>query len=146
MGTTWKINMHSFLVICELQLLFNVYSFHLNDLCTLAYTFILLISFKHVYILHDNNSTTSGIVNWDGIMLIWHQYFQLTNYIQPCTSVLRNRLGLVFEKREKKLELLCFWTFSIIWYSKNYKKQRFGDWICFHPQVGGGETATLLGP
>jgi hypothetical protein len=32
-------------------------------------------------------------------------------------------------------ELLGFWTLSIIQYSRNYKTQHFGNWICFHPQV-----------
>jgi hypothetical protein len=42
-------------------------------------------------------------------------------------------------------ELLVFRTLSTVRCSKNYKRQRFGNWICFHPQVN-GETPTLLGP
>jgi hypothetical protein len=34
-------------------------------------------------------------------------------------------------------ELLGFWTSSIIQYSKNYRIQCFGNWICFRPQVTG---------
>jgi hypothetical protein len=34
-------------------------------------------------------------------------------------------------------DLLDFWTSSIIWYSRIYKAQRLGNWICFHLQVGG---------
>jgi hypothetical protein len=38
-----------------------------------------------------------------------------------------------------------FWTFSIVLYSK--KTRRFGNWICFRPQVNVGEkTPTQLGP
>jgi hypothetical protein len=38
-----------------------------------------------------------------------------------------------------------FWTFSIALYSK--KTRRFGNWICFRPQVNVGEkTPTQLGP
>jgi hypothetical protein len=42
-------------------------------------------------------------------------------------------------------ELLGFRTLSIVRYSQNWKTQRFGNWICFRPQVR-GETPTLLGP
>jgi hypothetical protein len=42
-------------------------------------------------------------------------------------------------------ELLEFSTLSIIWYSKNWKTQLFGNWICFHVQVS-RETPPLLGP
>jgi hypothetical protein len=35
---------------------------------------------------------------------------------------------------------------SIVRHSKKHERsQRFGNWICFHPQVR-GETPTLLGP
>jgi hypothetical protein len=34
-----------------------------------------------------------------------------------------------------------FWTFSIVLYSK--KTGRFGNWICFHPQVKVGEKTPL---
>jgi hypothetical protein len=38
-----------------------------------------------------------------------------------------------------------FWTFSIVLYSK--KTQRFGNWICFRPQMKvGGKTPTQSGP
>jgi hypothetical protein len=30
-----------------------------------------------------------------------------------------------------------FWTLFIVRYSKNQRTQRFGNWICFHLQVGG---------
>jgi hypothetical protein len=42
-----------------------------------------------------------------------------------------------------------FLDFSIVRYSRDYKTRRFGNWICFRPQVkgGGGEkTPTQLGP
>jgi hypothetical protein len=39
-----------------------------------------------------------------------------------------------------------FWTLSIFRYSRNYKRQRFGNCVCFRLQVMGTETATLLGP
>jgi hypothetical protein len=36
-----------------------------------------------------------------------------------------------------KSELLGFWTLSIVRYSRNYKTQRFGNWLCFRLQVRG---------
>jgi hypothetical protein len=37
------------------------------------------------------------------------------------------------------------WTFSIVWYPKeHYRRQRFGNWICFIVQVRELETPTLL--
>jgi hypothetical protein len=56
-----------------------------------------------------------------------------------------HRLGDFKFSKVKWSELLDFWTLSIVRYSRNQKAQRFGNWICFHPQVG-GETPTLLGP
>jgi hypothetical protein len=41
-------------------------------------------------------------------------------------------------------ELLGFWTFSIVQYSREQKTRRFGNSICFHPQVKGEDTQ--LGP
>jgi hypothetical protein len=32
-------------------------------------------------------------------------------------------------------ELLCSWTLFIARYSRNYKTQRFENFICFRPQV-----------
>jgi hypothetical protein len=42
-------------------------------------------------------------------------------------------------------ELVSFWTFSIVRYSRNQKTKRFGDWICFRPQER-GKTPTQLCP
>jgi hypothetical protein len=42
-------------------------------------------------------------------------------------------------------ELLGLWTLSTVWHTTNHRIQRFGNWICFHPQVR-GEKPTLLGP
>jgi hypothetical protein len=42
-------------------------------------------------------------------------------------------------------ELLGFWTFSIVRYSRDNKTRCFGNWICFRPQVR-GKTPTQLGP
>jgi hypothetical protein len=42
--------------------------------------------------------------------------------------------------------LLGFWILSIVRYSKKQKNTRFGNWICFRPQVRGQETPTQLGP
>jgi hypothetical protein len=40
------------------------------------------------------------------------------------------------DRRKRKLsELLNFSTLSNVLYSKNYRTQRFGNWICFRPQV-----------
>jgi hypothetical protein len=41
------------------------------------------------------------------------------------------------EQREVS-ELLGLWTLSIALNSKYYKIQRFGNWICFRPQVKRG--------
>jgi hypothetical protein len=49
-----------------------------------------------------------------------------------------NSLGYV--TLYKHTELLDFWTFSIARYSRNKKIQRFGNWICFCPQVKGDDT------
>jgi hypothetical protein len=35
-------------------------------------------------------------------------------------------------------ELLGSWTSSIVWYSREQKTRRFGNWSCFHTQVRGG--------
>jgi hypothetical protein len=43
-------------------------------------------------------------------------------------------------------ELLGFWTFSIVRYSREQKTRRFGNWIFFRPQVTGKKTPTRLGP
>jgi hypothetical protein len=39
--------------------------------------------------------------------------------------------------RKEKSELLGFWTFSIVRYSRNWKTVHFRNWICFCPQVWG---------
>jgi hypothetical protein len=36
-------------------------------------------------------------------------------------------------------ELLDLLTFSIVQYTREMKTRRFGNWICFRPQVKGGE-------
>jgi hypothetical protein len=38
---------------------------------------------------------------------------------------------------------LVFWTFSIVWYSRKQKTRRFGNWICFRPQVKGARRHLL---
>jgi hypothetical protein len=40
-------------------------------------------------------------------------------------------------------ELLGFWTFSIVWYSRDYKTQCFGNWICFRHLVRGEDTYSV---
>jgi hypothetical protein len=42
-------------------------------------------------------------------------------------------------------ELRGFRTLSIVQYSKNYKTQRFGNWVCLCPEVR-GQIPTRLGP
>jgi hypothetical protein len=44
------------------------------------------------------------------------------------------------------IELLGFWTFSIVRFSRELKTRRFGNWMCFRPQVKGEKTPTQLGP
>jgi hypothetical protein len=42
-----------------------------------------------------------------------------------------------------------YWVFELCSSSgilKNRRTQRFGNWICFRPQVRGQETPTQLGP
>jgi hypothetical protein len=46
----------------------------------------------------------------------------------------------------KHTGLLSFLDFSIVLYSRDYKTRRFGNWICFHPQVKRRRTPTQLGP
>jgi hypothetical protein len=41
-------------------------------------------------------------------------------------------------------ELLGFWSLTVFRYTKSYRTQRFGNRICFRPQVSRG-TPTLLG-
>jgi hypothetical protein len=48
-------------------------------------------------------------------------------------------------EEEEEPELLSFRTLSIVWYSKNQKIRRFGNWNCYRPQAR-EETPTLLGP
>jgi hypothetical protein len=43
-------------------------------------------------------------------------------------------------------DLLGFWTFSIVRYSRKQKTRRFGNWICFRPQVKGREDTHSVGP
>jgi hypothetical protein len=38
------------------------------------------------------------------------------------------------------LRITGFLDFSIVRYSRNYKTQRFGNWICFRPQMKGEDT------
>jgi hypothetical protein len=38
-----------------------------------------------------------------------------------------------------------FWTLSTVRYSKIYRTQCLGNWICFRPQVS-GETPTVMDP
>jgi hypothetical protein len=43
-------------------------------------------------------------------------------------------------------ESVDFWTFPSPDILNNYKTQRFGNWICFHPQVGGSPTCLKRQP
>jgi hypothetical protein len=43
------------------------------------------------------------------------------------------------------VEILGYWTLTIVRNSKYKEAQRFRNWIYFRPQVR-GETPTLLGP
>jgi hypothetical protein len=43
-------------------------------------------------------------------------------------------------------ELLGFWTFSIVRYSIEQNTRRFGNSICFRPQMNEEKTPTRLGP
>jgi hypothetical protein len=47
-------------------------------------------------------------------------------------------------KQNLEIRIVGFWTVSIIRHSRKYKARRFGNWICFRPQVRGGEIPTLL--
>jgi hypothetical protein len=41
----------------------------------------------------------------------------------------------------------CFFgTFSIVRYSRKHKTRRFGNWICFRPEVKGVEDNYSFGP
>jgi hypothetical protein len=41
----------------------------------------------------------------------------------------------IFFKKIRITQLLGFWILSIVRYSRNEKTQRFGNCICFRPQV-----------
>jgi hypothetical protein len=43
-------------------------------------------------------------------------------------------------------ELLGFWNFFHRPDSREYETRRFGNWICFRPQVKGEKIPTQLGP
>jgi hypothetical protein len=44
----------------------------------------------------------------------------------------------LFMDYDSNTELLgLFWTLSIVLYVEDKRPQRFGDWICLRPQVGG---------
>jgi hypothetical protein len=43
----------------------------------------------------------------------------------------------------KSSELLGSWTLPIVRFSRSQKKQRFGNWICFRPQVRGEDTYSV---
>jgi hypothetical protein len=55
----------------------------------------------------------------------------------PCTATFNDLLCL-------RSKLLGFWTLSIVLYTRNYKTQRFGNWICFRPHVRGGTPTQRL--
>jgi hypothetical protein len=59
-------------------------------------------------------------------------------------SILSGFLTWILEPL-KFIELLGFWTFYIVRYSRKQKTRRFRDWICFRPRVR-GKTPTQLGP
>jgi hypothetical protein len=40
-------------------------------------------------------------------------------------------------------ELLSFQTFSIVWYPRDQRTQRFGNWICFYPQMSREDTYSV---
>jgi hypothetical protein len=40
-------------------------------------------------------------------------------------------------------ELHGFWTLSVVQYSRKQKTKRFGNWICFRPQVRWEDTYSV---
>jgi hypothetical protein len=50
-----------------------------------------------------------------------------------------------FARSQYYSELLGFRTLSISLYSKDWRLEHFGKWVCFRPQVS-VEACTLLGP
>jgi hypothetical protein len=53
---------------------------------------------------------------------------------------LRIKTSVYCRRYTFQTELLDFWTFSIVRYSRKLKTRRFGNWICFRPHVGGKDT------
>jgi hypothetical protein len=49
-------------------------------------------------------------------------------------------LNPIISKHNANSELLGFWPLSIVWSYKTYRAQRFGNWICFRPQVENGSS------
>jgi hypothetical protein len=58
----------------------------------------------------------------------------------PCPLVLNAH----FPSNRIYNSITVFFTLPIVRYCKNYKTQRFGNWIYFRPQVRVGETRTPL--
>jgi hypothetical protein len=45
---------------------------------------------------------------------------------------------LFFPGKKKDTDMsLGVWSLSIVWYSRNWKTQRFRNWTCFHPDGRG---------
>jgi hypothetical protein len=57
-----------------------------------------------------------------------------TNYDLKITGYLSNF---------KLFIITGFFTFSIVRYSRKQKTRRFGNWICFRPQMGGGRKTPI---
>jgi hypothetical protein len=64
MGTALNIDMHSILVVCEIQLLFNIRSFHLNDLCSFNVGSLEVITVLLKYTILSRVSDWTGGLDW----------------------------------------------------------------------------------
>jgi hypothetical protein len=60
------------------------------------------------------------------------------NSINP--SVLVIKLQMLSVRQKLSSESLGFFTFSVVQYSRDNKTRRFGNWICFRPQLKGKDT------
>jgi hypothetical protein len=76
---------------------------------------------------------------YSGFWTVWEAFV-----LSRCRELLRIIYNTSWTEKIHS-ESLGFWTLSIVRNSKYQKTKRFGNWICYRPQVRGGDTY-LEGP
>jgi hypothetical protein len=99
-----------------------------NDLLDVIYAvYILLWSYKMVNVL----------TVWNLTFIEKYLNIQFLPYAKHCNPITKpNRL--ILKVLTMVYHIQNYWVFglfSIVRYSRNYKRQRFGNWICFRPQM-----------